>query len=98
MRNAYISPHSLSHTSESTDPRKSRENTEETKRKRKRGLTVETFNLEQEPLQPTPFKPELFQLFELARSVDLGVQCELGSFDEVCEVEIRNKRREICAM
>jgi len=88
MRNAYISPHSLSHTSESTDPRKSRENTEETKRKRKRALTVKTLDLEKEPLQPTPLESQLFQLFELAGSVDLGVQCELGSFDEVCGVEV----------
>jgi hypothetical protein len=47
---------------------------------------VETFNLEKEPLQPTPLKTQLFQLFEFAWSVDLGVQGELGSFDEVCDV------------
>lgn len=49
---------------------------------------METLDLEKEPLQPTPLKPELFQLFKFTWSVDLGVQCELGSFDQVCQVDV----------
>ena len=50
--------------------------------KHSRLLTMETLNLEQKPLQPTPLKSKLVQLLELAGSVDLGIQCELCSFNE----------------
>lgn len=44
---------------------------------------MKALNLKQEPLQPTPLKPKLVQLFKLARSVDLGIQSELSSLDQV---------------
>jgi hypothetical protein len=44
---------------------------------------METLNLEQEPLQPTPLEPQLVKLFKLARSIDLGIQSELRTLNEV---------------
>ena len=46
-------------------------------------LTMETFNLEQEPLQPTPLESELVQFRKLVGSVDLGIQGELSPFNQV---------------
>lgn len=53
---------------------------------------MKTFNLEQEPLQPTPLESQLVQLRKLAGPVNLGIQCELRSFNQVYIPQDESKR------